>query len=106
MEPIHVLLADDERLIRAGVRMVLRHAEDIEVVAEADDGAQAVELACRLPVDVVLLDIRMPGTDGLTAVEVIARRAPAVKVVMLTTFGEHDYIVRALRAGAAGFILK
>lgn len=106
MEPIQVLLADDERLIRAGVRMVLRHAEDIEVVAEADDGAQAVELACRLPIDVVLLDIRMAGTDGLVAVEQISRQAPSVKVVMLTTFGEHDYIVRALRAGAAGFILK
>jgi DNA-binding NarL/FixJ family response regulator len=106
MERIRVLLADDEQLLRAGVRLVLRHAEDIEVVAEAGDGAEAVEQACRLPVDVVLLDIRMPGTDGLTAVEQITRRAPAVKVVMLTTFGERDYIARALRAGAAGFLLK
>ncbi|MBP2330460.1 DNA-binding NarL/FixJ family response regulator [Kibdelosporangium banguiense] len=103
---IRVLLADDERLLRAGIRLVLRHAEDIEVIAEADDGSQAVELACQMPVDVVLMDIRMPGTDGLTAAEQMAERAPGVKVVMLTTFGEHDYITRALRGGAVGFILK
>ena len=106
MERIQVLLADDERLIRAGVRLVLRHAEDIEVSAEAENGAQAVELACRLPIDVALVDIRMPGTDGLTTVEQISQRAPRVKAVVLTTFGEPDYIARALRAGAAGFLLK
>ncbi len=106
MEPIRVLLADDEQLLREGVRLVLRHADDIEVVAEAGDGEEAVRRACAVPVDVALVDIRMPGTDGLSAAEQIAERAPAVKVVMLTTFGEQEYITRALRAGAAGFILK
>jgi DNA-binding NarL/FixJ family response regulator len=106
LKPLRVLVADDEELLRAGVRMLLRHAKDIEVVAEAGDGAEAVELACALKVDVVLMDIRMPGTDGLTAVELLAERAPEVKVVMLTTFGERDYVARALRVGAAGFLLK
>lgn len=103
---IKVMLVDDEQLLRAGVRLVLRHADDIEVTAEAGDGAEAVRLACTQPVDVALVDIRMPGTDGLTAAEQLAVRAPAVKVVMLTTFGEQEYITRALRAGAAGFLLK
>jgi DNA-binding NarL/FixJ family response regulator len=103
---IRVLLADDQELVRAGIRLVLRHAEDIEVVAEAADGEQAADLAVRHPVDVALLDIRMPGTDGLAAAERIARQAPSVRVVMLTTFGEDDYVARALRAGAAGFLLK
>src|SRR5689334_22541426 len=103
---LRVLVADDEELLRAGVRMLLRHAEDIEVAGEAGDGAEAVELACALGVDVVLMDIRMPGTDGLTAVELLAARAPQIKVVMLTTFGERDYVAKALRAGAAGFLLK
>lgn len=101
-----MLLADDEHLLRAGIRLVLRHADDIEVVAEAGDGGEAVDLACRLALDVALLDIRMPGVDGLTAAEQLARRAPALKVVMLTTFGEPGYVSRALRAGAAGFVLK
>jgi DNA-binding NarL/FixJ family response regulator len=103
---IRVMLADDEQLLREGVRLVLRHADDIEVVAEAGDGAEAARLACEQPVDVALVDIRMPGTDGLTAAELMAERAPRVKVVMLTTFGEQEYITRALRAGAAGFLLK
>lgn len=103
---IKVMLADDEQLLREGVRLVLRHADDIEVTAEAGDGAEAVRMACTLPVDVALVDIRMPGTDGLTTAEQLAERAPEVKVVMLTTFGEQEYITRALRAGAAGFLLK
>jgi DNA-binding NarL/FixJ family response regulator len=103
---IRVLLADDEVLLRAGIRLILRHADDIDVVAEAGDGAQALELGSELDVDVVLMDIRMPGMDGVTAMEQLAKRAPSVKVVMLTTFGENHYIARALRAGAAGFLLK
>ena len=106
VKPLRVLLADDEELLRAGVRMLLRHAKDIEVVGEAGNGAEAVELVRALDVDVVLMDIRMPGTDGLTAVELLATHAPKVKVVMLTTFGERDYVARALRVGAAGFLLK
>jgi len=104
--PVRVLLADDQELVRAGIRLILRHAEDLEVTAEAADGQQAVELAVRHLVDVALLDIRMPGIDGLVAAERIAQRAPSVRVVMLTTFGEEEYVARALRAGAAGFVLK
>jgi DNA-binding NarL/FixJ family response regulator len=103
---IRVLVADDEVLLRAGIKLILKHAGDIDVVAEAGDGAQAVERACEPGIDVVLMDIRMPGMDGVTAMEQLAGRAPAVKVVMLTTFGENDYVARALRAGAAGFLLK
>jgi DNA-binding NarL/FixJ family response regulator len=101
-----VLLADDEELLRAGVKLILRHADDVEVVAEADNGAQAVEEARQHMVDVALLDIRMPVMDGLTALEQIARVAPQVQVLILTTFGEEEYVARALRAGAVGFLLK
>jgi DNA-binding NarL/FixJ family response regulator len=104
--PIRVLIADDEALLRAGIRLVLSHAGDVEVVAEAGDGAAAVDLAVRHHVDVALLDIRMPVLDGLAAAERLAARAPAVQVVMLTTFGEQEYVTRALAAGAAGFVLK
>ncbi|MFD5245695.1 response regulator [Amycolatopsis sp. NPDC058340] len=100
---IRVLLADDEPLLRAGARLLLDQAGDIEVVAEASDGAEAIDVVRRMPVDVALMDIRMPGTDGLAAVEEIARD---VRVIMLTTFGDEDYVARALRAGAAGFLLK
>jgi len=105
-EPIRVLLVDDEALLRAGVRMVLSHAPDIEVVAEAGDGAEGVDLALRHRVDVVLMDIRMPGMDGLTAVERLTTLAPSVRTVVLTTLGEDEYITRALTAGAAGFVFK
>lgn len=103
---IRVLLADDEVLIRAGIRFVLEVADDIEIVAEADNGADAVELARRHLVDVALLDIRMPGVDGLAAAAEIGTVAPRTSVVMLTTFGEEEYVTRALRCGAAGFLLK
>ncbi|MGW3963586.1 response regulator [Amycolatopsis sp. NPDC005003] len=106
MDRIRVLLAEDEQLLRAGIRLVLRHAEDIEVVAEAGDGREATDLACRVPIDVALIDIRMPGVDGLTVVEHVNRQAPGVRCVILTTFGEPGYVSRALRAGATGFILK
>ena len=104
--PIRVLLADDQHLVRAGIRLILRHAADLEVVAEAADGRAAADLAVRHLVDVALLDIEMRGGDGLTAAEQIAARAPTVKVVMLTTFGNDEYVTRALRAGVAGFLLK
>ncbi|WP_216586128.1 response regulator [Streptomyces brasiliscabiei] len=103
---IRVLLVDDETLIRAGIRFVFDVAEDIEIVAEADNGAGAVELARKHLVDVALLDIRMPGVDGLAAAAEIRKVAPRTHVVMLTTFGEEDYVTRALRCGAAGFLLK
>lgn len=103
---IRVLLADDEALIRAGVRLVLEVADDIEIVAEASNGADAVELARKHLIDVALLDIRMPGLDGLAAAVEINKVSPRTKVIMLTTFGEDDYVTRALRGGAAGFLLK
>jgi DNA-binding NarL/FixJ family response regulator len=103
---IRVMLADDEQLIRAGIRLVLQNADDVEIVAEAADGRDAIELARRHQIDVALLDIRMPKVDGLAAAEEIRRLVPRTQVVMLTTFGEEEYVARALRAGAAGFLLK
>ncbi|NEA47722.1 response regulator transcription factor [Streptomyces sp. SID10815] len=105
-EPIRVLLADDEAMIRHGVRLILRHAEGIDVVAEAADGnAAVVEAAAHRP-DVALVDIRMPVCDGLAAIAPLLALDPAPRVVMLTTFGDDDNVLRALRAGAAGFLLK
>ncbi len=103
---IKVLLADDEAMIRAGVRAILAAAPDMEVVAEAGDGHEAVELARAHRPDVALLDIRMPGLDGLGAAAELRRAAPDVAVVMLTTFSEDEYIIRALDSGASGFLLK
>jgi DNA-binding NarL/FixJ family response regulator len=100
------MLADDESLIRAGIRLVLQNAPEIEIVAEATDGREAVELARRHHIDVALLDIRMPKSDGLAAAAEIRRLVPRTQVVMLTTFGEEAYVAKALRSGAAGFLLK
>ncbi|NXY99395.1 response regulator transcription factor [Streptomyces sp. BR123] len=106
IRPVRVLLADDETMIRHGVRLILRHADGIDVVAEARDGQQAVQLAAAHHPDVVLLDIRMPVCDGLAAIAPLLALDPAPRVVMLTTFGDDDNVVRALREGAAGFLLK
>ncbi|HEY3682714.1 MAG TPA: response regulator transcription factor [Streptosporangiaceae bacterium] len=103
---IRVLLADDESMIRAGVRSILSADPSIEVVAEAADGHEAVELARAHHPDVALLDIRMPRTDGLAAAAELRRVLPEVAVVMLTTFDEDTYIARALTEGARGFLLK
>ncbi len=105
---IRVLLADDQALIRAGFRLLIDAASDLEVVGEATDGAQAVELARSQRADVVLMDIRMPGVDGLEATRRIAADddLAGVKVVILTTFESDDYVYQALRAGASGFLLK
>ncbi|MCX4447587.1 response regulator [Streptomyces sp. NPDC087866] len=103
---IRVLVADDEPMIRAGVRAVLTTDPGIEVVAEAPDGHGAVEQVRRHRPDVAVLDIRMPGTDGIEAAAEIRRTVPGTGVVMLTTFGEDDYILRALGGGAAGFLIK
>ncbi|MGI5484843.1 response regulator [Streptomyces lavendofoliae] len=105
-EPTRVLLADDEAMIRHGVRLILRHAGGIEVVAEAADGQAAVQEAAVHHPDVALVDIRMPGCDGLAAIAPLLALDPAPRVVMLTTFGDDDNVVRALREGAAGFLLK
>ncbi|AMM06660.1 response regulator [Streptomyces albidoflavus] len=103
---IRVLVTDDEPLIRAGIRMILSSAEDIEVVAEAADGREAVELARTHQVDVALLDLQMPVMDGLTALAELRRAAPRVRVLILTTFGERQNVLRALSGGSAGFLLK
>ncbi|QYC45446.1 Transcriptional regulatory protein DegU [Nonomuraea coxensis DSM 45129] len=103
---IRILLADDEALMRAGVRAILAADPELDVVAEAGDGRQAVDLAISHHPDVALLDIRMPRLDGLAAAAEIRGAAPGTAVVMLTTFGEDDYIAKALDVGAAGFLLK
>ncbi|MCX4548081.1 MULTISPECIES: response regulator transcription factor [unclassified Streptomyces] len=103
---VRVLLADDEKMIRAGIRAVLGAAPSIEVVAEAGDGREAVELTLKHRPDVALLDIRMPRLDGLQAAEELRTAAPGTALVMLTTFSEDEYIVRALGAGVSGFLLK
>ncbi|WP_433548582.1 response regulator [Streptomyces sp. CA-294286] len=103
---IRVLLADDEAMIRAGVRAILSSADDVEVVAEAGDGHEAVELALLHRPEVCLLDIRMPELDGLGAAEELRRVLPQTAVMMLTTFSEDEYIASALGSGAAGFVLK
>ncbi|MFJ2740978.1 response regulator [Streptomyces sp. NPDC087440] len=103
---IRVLLADDEAMMRAGVRAILSSADDIETVAEAGDGHEAVELALKHRPDVCLLDIRMPRVDGLRAAEELRTLLPEAAVVMLTTFSEDEYIASALGSGAAGFVLK
>jgi DNA-binding NarL/FixJ family response regulator len=105
---IRLLLADDQALIRAGFRMLLDSADDMEVVGEAGDGAQAVDLARRLLADVVLMDIRMPGVDGLEATKRIAADddLAGVKVIILTTFESDEYVYQAIRAGASGFLVK
>ncbi|MEF2527490.1 MULTISPECIES: response regulator transcription factor [Streptomyces] len=103
---IRVVIADDEPLIRAGIRMILTSDPAIEVVAEASDGRQAVDLARAHTPDVVLLDIQMPVMDGLTALGELRRAAPEVRALVLTTFGEKENVLRALGQGSAGFLLK
>jgi DNA-binding NarL/FixJ family response regulator len=105
---ITVLLADDQALVRAGFRALLDAQSDIDVVGEASDGDQAVSLARQAVPDVALMDIRMPGTDGLTATRQITadQRLTAVRVVILTTFEVDEYVFEAIRSGAAGFLVK
>jgi DNA-binding NarL/FixJ family response regulator len=104
---IRVLIADDEALVRGGLRMILEAQDDMEIVGEADDGRAALELARGARPDVVLMDIRMPGIDGLEATRrLLAAGAPAPRVLILTTFDLDAYVYEALRAGASGFILK
>ncbi|MGW0118910.1 response regulator [Streptomyces sp. NPDC003327] len=105
-QPIRVLIADDEPLIRAGIRMILISDPDIEVVAEAANGREAVENARAHAADVVLLDIQMPVLNGLSALPELRRAAPAARVIVLTTFGERENVLRALEHGGAGFLLK
>jgi DNA-binding NarL/FixJ family response regulator len=107
MTTLSVLIVDDQALVRAGFRMILEAEDDIDVVGEAADGAQALDEARRLRPDVVLMDVRMPELDGIEATRrLLADGAAATKVVMLTTFDMDEYVYEALRAGASGFLLK
>ena len=103
---ISVLLADDQALVRGGFRLILEAEPDIDVIAEAADGAQAIEKALQSRPDVVLMDIRMPALDGIETARQLVPELPATRVVMLTTFDLDEYIVAAFRAGASGFLLK
>jgi len=103
---VRVLLADDQALVRAGFAMILDAQPDLEVVGEAADGNEAVALAARLVPDVVLMDIRMPGLDGIAATAAVTTAQPEVRVLVLTTFDLDDYVYDALHAGASGFLLK
>ncbi|MFD3657563.1 response regulator [Streptomyces sp. 24-1644] len=105
-QPVRLLIVDDDPLVRAGLTLMLGGADSIDIVGEGADGTEVEELVDRLRPDVVLMDIRMPVMDGLTATEAVRRRPDAPEVVVLTTFHADEQVLRAIRAGAAGFVLK
>jgi DNA-binding NarL/FixJ family response regulator len=104
--PVRVLVVDDQELVRDGIASLLGIQPGISVVGTASDGKEAIEKTLSAAPDVVLLDVRMPVMDGVEAVAVLCRRAPACRVVMLTTFDDEEYVVEALKAGASGYLLK
>ena len=104
--PIRILIADDHLIIRQGLRLILETEDGFELVGEAADGAEALRLCRELHPDVALMDLRMPGMDGLTAIEHLQAEMPAIAVVILTTFNEDELMLRGLRAGARGYLLK
>lgn len=106
MPTITVLLADDQRLMREGLATLLSLADDIEIVGQAADGQEAIDLAKRHKPDVILMDIQMPRVDGIAATQAIKAAQPDVKIIMLTTFSDDEYLVAGLRAGAIGYLLK
>ena len=103
---IRVLIADDHQIVREGLRLILETGSGIEVVGEACDGGEAVTLAEERHPDVILMDLRMPGMDGLTAIDHLQQQQPETAVVILTTYNEDDMMLRGLRAGARGYLLK
>jgi two-component system, NarL family, response regulator YdfI len=105
-KPIRVLIADDHLIVREGLQLILETADEFELVGEAADGAQAVQLANERKPDVVLMDLQMPHVDGLTAIAQIRAQLPHVAIVILTTYNEDDRMIRGLRAGARGYLLK
>ena len=106
MPPIRVLVADDDALVRSGLAMMLAGAEDVEIVAQAADGTEVVPAVNEHAPDVVLMDIRMPRMDGLSATEVLRSRQNPPEIIILTTFDTDEHVLRAMRAGASGFLLK
>jgi len=106
LEALRVLIVDDDALVRAGLSMIMAGAADVQVVGEAADGRDVPAAVAAHRPDVVLMDIRMPGVDGLAATEDLRRRPDAPEVIVLTTFDTDEYVLRALRAGASGFLLK
>jgi NarL family two-component system response regulator YdfI len=106
MHPIRILITDDHSIVREGLRLILETVDGIEVVGEAGDGAECLRLVPSLAPDVVLMDLQMPGMDGITAINHLHREYPEIAVVILTTFNEDEKILRGLQAGARGFLLK
>jgi NarL family two-component system response regulator YdfI len=104
--PLRIVIADDHLIVREGLRMILETAADLDLVGEAADGNEALRLCKELNPDVVLMDLRMPNMDGLTAIEHLSRDQPGIAVVILTTFNEDDLMRRGLKAGAKGYLLK
>ncbi len=105
-QAIRVLIADDHLIVREGLQLILETADEFELVGEAADGAQAVQLAGKLKPDVILMDLQMPNVDGLTAIAQIRTKYPDIAIVILTTYNEDDRMIRGLRAGARGYLLK
>ncbi|MFD4181383.1 response regulator [Rhodococcus sp. NPDC058514] len=103
---IRLLIVDDQRLVRAGLRMLCESTEDLEVVGEASNGAEAIRMSAELSPDVILMDLRMPGLDGIEATRQILGSRSSAKVLVLTTFDDDDHLYPALAAGAAGFLVK
>ncbi|SEJ15158.1 response regulator [Demequina mangrovi] len=103
---IRVALVDDQAMVRVGLRMILESEDDIEVVAEATSGVEAAGIVAEHAPDVVLMDVRMPGMDGLTATREVLAAHPGTRIVILTTFDDDEYVYESLRAGASGFLLK
>ncbi|RAK27481.1 LuxR family two component transcriptional regulator [Actinoplanes lutulentus] len=106
MKPVRVLIVDDDPLVRAGLSMILSGDAEVQIVGQASDGGEVPAAVAEHRPDVVLMDIRMPGVDGLTATELLRRRPEAPEVLVLTTFDADEFVLGALRAGASGFLLK
>jgi len=106
MNPIRLLIVDDHAIVRQGLRAIIRVTADLELVGEADTGRTAVDLATTLQPDVVLMDLVMPELDGVTAIALIKRNQPAIRIIALTTFAEADLVLGAVQAGADGYLLK
>ncbi len=106
MKNIQVMLVDDQSIIREGLRMILSLDDEIEIIGEACNGKEAIELVKNIKPDVILMDIRMPIMDGVKATEIIKERYPDIKIIILTTFNEDEYIFQGLKNGADGYILK